>query len=275
MSTSKVNLVIFSKDRACQLDLLLRSIYKLGWHEVIQPWVIYAASTPDYYKAYSQCFIESPFVEPYYQPLEINLQLITKSLMRGFTGFTGFSTDDMVFFRKPEKNLLEILNDLPANGCFSLRLGYNTVIQDYHRQSRQPALNLHVVQDGVLKWNPHHYPAYANYGYPLALDTHIFHTAKIRDLANKFAWKSTNELESGLQAYRHEVTEMWSYQHSVSVNIPANNMSGITKAGEKYTYGVDELNKRYLAGERINLSTILAENVVGCHQEMELDFVQV
>lgn len=270
MNNSKVNLIIFSKDRAAQLHLLLQSIWRLEWAKVLQPIVIYKASSPEYQEGYFQCMSEWAY--PLFHRQENLLQIDTNEVFEDCKSqFTAFSTDDMTFFKRSENDLLNILaNGFNDSYVFSLRLGKNTIIQDYHRQSRQASLNLHIFNDGVIKWNPHHYHAYANYGYPLAVDCHVLRTEKLRDLCNRFRWSTTNELESGLQKYRNEIMELWSYPESVAVNIPCNSISGITKAGEKHAYSVEELNTAYLQGRRIDLDSILSETVVGCHQEMEL-----
>lgn len=274
MGDPKVNFIIFSKDRACQLALLLESIEKLGWRDSFYVKIIYLASNSQYEAGYKQCSLDNPWAGFLAQRASLQQDLNIAMLTKRHTDFTCLSTDDMSFYRQSDGSLLSTLYSPEFNHrcTFSLRLGYNTIIQDYHLQSKQPALHKHICNNNILRWSPQDYNAYANYGYPLAVDTHIFHNNTLGTLANQFAWKTTNELESGLQRYRNEITEMWAYQHSVAVNIPMNSISGVTRAGEKYPYSTELLNENYLAGKRLDLSTILAEDIVGCHQEIELSF---
>ena len=280
-----INLIVFSKDRACQLDLLLRSIAMLGWRDSFYVKIIYKASNNEYNAGYKQCSLDNPWAKfeleygpEAYKPgfedkaglqSELNRAMLTKRKI----DFQCLSTDDMVFFRKQETNLLDVIKDLPDNGVFSLRLGLNTIIQDYHLQSKQPILNKYVREGNILRWNPNDYPPLANYGYPLAIDCHVLRTEKMEDLCNRFKWKTTNELEGGWQRFRNEITELWSYEHSVAVNIPANSISGVTRAGEVHGYSPELLNEQYLLGKRIDLGEILSQEIVGCHQEIELRLI--
>jgi hypothetical protein len=281
----KINLIVFSKDRACQLDLLLRSINELGWRDSFYVKIIYKASDDEYTRAYKLCALEHSWAKfeleygpeaykPGYENTaglqnELNRAMLTKRKI----DFQCLSTDDMVFYRHSTGDLINIIKDLPDNGVFSLRLGLNTTIQDYHIQSRQPALHKYVRENNVLKWRPADYNAYANYGYPLAVDCHVLRTDKMWDLCNRFKWKTTNELEGKWQTFSHEINELWSYSNSVAVNIPANSISGVTRAGEVHGYSTKVLNDEYLAGKRIDLNAICGEAIVGCHQEIELKLI--
>jgi hypothetical protein len=270
----KINLIIWSKDRACQLDLLLRSIKRFKLDEAFYVKVIYLASTPEFSSGYKQCENEHQFAHFEYQRNELRWHTEVAMLTKRRIDYTCFSTDDMVFVNDAP-NLLDIINNKEFNeSCvFSLRLGLNTIEQDIHAGTKQPALNKYVRDEDILRWNPHHYSALANYGYPLALDTHVFHTRFIQDLVYQLKWNTTNELEGALQPYRGEIRQIWSYTQSRSVNIPANSISGITRAGEVHGYSTKVLNDEYLAGKRIDLDAICDETIVGCHQEIELKLI--
>jgi len=270
---NKVNLVIFSKDRACQLDLLLRSIATLGWSNEIQPYVIWKASSAEYSSAYSRCFSEWSYAISCPQFNDFFREQ-TLSLLSELRGYTAFSTDDMVFYQTSPGDLLEILDtSFKPDSVFSLRLGLNTIIQDYHLQSKQPILNQYADKNSYIIWPPLKYHPHSNYGYPLAVDCHIFDNKKILEISSRFGWRTTNDLESGWQRYRNEIGSMIAYKNSVAVNIPVNTLSGITKAGEQFPYSLELLNEQYLEGKRISLSSILDKNIVGCHQEMELKLI--
>lgn len=282
--TPKVNFIIFSKDRAAQLSLLLESIDKLGWRKHFYTKVIYLSSNQEYEKGYELCRKIYPWVnyqsergpedyKPGYKneaglQSELNMAMLT---LRNIP-FQCLSTDDMVFYRTSNGDLNNVLESLPENGVFSLRLGFNTIVQDYHLQSKQPCLHKYVDKGDYIAWNPNDYNAYMNYGYPLAVDCHVLRTEKMRDLCKRFTWKTTNELESGWQKYRHEITELCSFKQSVALNIPCNSISGITRAGEKYPYDTRILNDNFLAGRKLSLENIMKHEIIGCHQEIELTY---
>lgn len=263
-----INLVIWSKDRACQLDLLLRSIAQYAdvfLARTFYPQIIYKATTPEYQRGYDICrethlsceFIpEKDFMTDTVKAVDTNMH------------FTAFSTDDMVFYsRCPSPNGVP----LRENEVFSFRLGYNTIIQNCHTGELQPPLFNPGESEYNLEWNPKDYPLFTNYAYPLALDLHVFKTSYLLRLLNKIGhFKTSNELESKMQNYVYDIDVIRSYKQSVAFNIPCNNMSTVTKHGEKFPYSLKYLNDNYLNGERLDLMAISKNNILGCHQEVEL-----
>src|SRR5690606_38351156 len=90
-------------------------------------------------------------------------------------------------------------------------------------------------------------------------------------LLNKIGhFKTSNELESKMQNHVYDIDVIRSYKQSVAFNIPCNNMSTVTKHGEKFPYSLKYLNDNYLNGERLDLMAISKNNILGCHQEVEL-----
>ena len=181
-----------------------------------------------------------------------------------------FSTDDMVFWREPEG-----LAKLPEfdHEVFSYRLGQNTVVQDCHRRTFQPPLCQPHRVDCYVGWDIRGYHPLHNYGYPLALDTHVFTKRKFLELSERFVWNNTNSLESGLHKYSNETYIIYSYETSTAVNIPANNMSRITIAGQEFGYTTSFLNDLFLEGKKISLAEVSKQKIIGCHQEMPYVFI--
>jgi hypothetical protein len=256
-----IDLIIYSKDRAAQLELLLHSVKEFCPY-LFNISVIFKASQPKFQDAYDILVSQYPgwwFNESNHPGLtmqEITQHAMIKShMVCPWTNWTMFSTDDQVFFKKLPVSNEELENHLPKTNLevFSFRLGYNTIEQDIHHGTRQPPLNLHTVNGEVLTWSPYHYHPLHNYGYPLAVDCHVFRTSLIIDLFQKFSFKTTNELETRMQDYRNLIGSMSSFKNSVCVNVPANNLSGCTIAGQTHGYSVDFLNEQFLAGKRISL----------------------
>jgi 6-pyruvoyl-tetrahydropterin synthase len=146
-------------------------------------------------------------------------------------------------------------------------------MQDCHTGRYQRPLYNPLVDGDIVSWNSNEYHPFDNYGYPLALDTHVFQAAKMQELISCFDFKNTNQLESNMQQYTVTINRMYSFTHSVAVNIPMNNMSTITRAGEKYSYSLEELNNAFLEGRIIDLGHLAQETFIGCHQEAELRLI--
>lgn len=261
-----IQLVVWSKDRACQLELLLRSIKKhaSGLFDIN---VIYTHSSGFYKAGYTK--LQSMDYDVKWI-LEFSLAQETRKLINDAKDHISFSTDDQVFFKTVDQDAL--LKHLPQanNEIFSFRLGHNTLVQDCHAGTFQRPLYNYVEEDGIVSWNTNEYHPFDNYGYPLALDTHIFRAEKMQELISCFEFKNTNQLESKMQDYTRTINRMSSFTHSVSVNIPCNNMSTITRSGEKYAFDVNFLNEQFLDNKRLMLDDIEKNRWVGCHQEFDL-----
>lgn len=192
----------------------------------------------------------------------------------------GFCTDDTIFYRKfPASPTSFPL--LKYNETFSFRLGLNTLLQDYSVGAIQPPINRYINGGETISWNPQEYHPLNNYGYPYSLDLHIFNRSNIQDCLEEFTFKNTNELEGGLSHRRSRITTITSFKKSLAVNIPMNNMSGMTVSGQTNTCAksTEELNDAFLSGYRIDFDKLLhsmknGDAVVGCHQEFPITLIK-
>ena len=263
-----INLIVWSKDRACQLHLLLESIKKNA--PVFKTSIIYKTSNEDYLKGYQKLmglFPDSNFI------VEEDMTQQTRELVKEDFSHVCFSTDDQVFYRPMPCNPEHALPRQDGE-IFSFRLGYNTIVQNCHTGDLQTPLNKVSKVEDFIFWCANSYHPFSNYGYPLALDTHVFTRSFADWLIHAINWRTTNELESGWQHrdIRGRALFMCSYKKSISVNIPMNNHSQITRHGETHGYSTEFLNESYLNGDVIDLEAIGRESIVGCHQEIPLKF---
>jgi hypothetical protein len=267
-----ISLICWSKDRPSQLFTLLESISRYA-PDIFNINIIYRVSNPFFEEGYDKLWKISP-IKPLHMKYEEDFEKDTKEQVDIYSGkFVSFATDDCVFYKKVDRRVL--LNTLPQfdNCVWSLRLGYNTVLQNIHTGQMQPPLNVHVEHENHLSWPLNYYHPHDNYGYPFGLDLHIFRRSLILPILEEIEFRSTNELESRLTTgYRDRIDEMRSFKHSVAVNIPVNTVSGITRAGEQHGISKEELNQRFLEGWKIDLEKISQEKIAGCHQEISFSF---
>lgn len=265
-NTPTIKLIIFSKDRAAQLELLLRSI-ETNIPDLFSPVVIYTSSTRDFKHGYER--LRDSYKESVLFVPETNLRkdIITQTNLA--TNHICYSTDDTVIF-KPfgSKNILDIRQDQ----VFSLRLGLNTVMQDIHTGTYQPALTSYHEDKDILTWQVNRYHPHSNYGYPFALDMHIMPAKLIQSLISEFNWHNPTGLESGLTKYRDKIKYLSSPKYSIAVNIPVNCAGGVTQHGKFFPASLESLNESYLNGNLISLKHIAEQNIIGCHQEIELKY---
>ena len=264
-----LNFLVFSKDRACQLDLLLRSIDKFYVEDKLNYFIsiLYTSSSESHEDAYTLCknnFIKHSnisFIK------EQNFSFDTNLILSYQASNVCLLTDDTVFFRP-----FSLPFSLKDNETFSWRLGYNTFVQDCHRNSCQPYLFPDELRINTISWNPSKYDPWFNYGYPFSFDGHIYNRKFLADIVKTISFKSTNELEGGLHNKRENIQKITCNLHSSCVNIPCNNLSGLTDSGKFYSYSTEQLKQMFLSGKRIKLISESKTPIIGCHQELEFKF---
>lgn len=256
-----LNFLIFSKNRACQLDLLLRSI-KLFELQNYNISVLYTYSE-DHVNSYNNCKIEHPKIN---WVLETNFNKQTKELISS-SKYTCLLTDDTAFFRKFSLPILP-----KDNETFSWRLGYNTIVQDHVNKTFQPLLVPDYYSDNLISWNPNNYPNWCNWGYPFSFDGHVYLSKVLLSLLKDKEFNTTNEMEGILHNFRNLINKIFSNSHSSCVNIPCNNLSGLTQSGVEYEYNMNFLHNIYMSGKRISPIQNSKIPINACHQELEFHF---
>lgn len=258
----------FSKNRPCQLHALLESIQQnvnCGPNEA-HTTIVYKFD-PEYEFCY--WLVESRLGEKKTTKWvrETNLREdIIQAVEDSKCEFIAFSTDDNIVYRKlPCK-----IPSFSDNETFSLRLGFNTIVQNHHTGELQAPLEKYFVQGNVVRWNALLHHPFSNYGYPFSLDLHIYKKSQILELIKRFEWKNSNELEGGLCRYRNEMLFISSFDKSVAVNIPLNNMSNMTQTSNTHT--IEDLLQKYKENYVIDISKIDAQSIKGCHQDVPLTF---
>lgn len=272
-----IHLIIFSKDRACQLDLLLRSI-KRNCPDTFITTILYTYSNQDFKLGYANLFLRRKEFGPLFSNKfwfieERNFQDDIKNLIeeKSFE-WVALSTDDTVIYRQMP-DFWTWKNKLTPDICtFSLRYGLNTTLQDCFRNLYQPLLNGYQDEGDTISWDFSQYHPNANYGYPFGLDMHIYRRDILWSLIKNMEFNDSNQLESGLFYKKHLCPSLIrSFKESVAVNIPSNNISGVTQAMEN---NLLELNSKYLEGYEISLEDIMKERIIGSHQDIKYRLVK-
>jgi GR25 family glycosyltransferase involved in LPS biosynthesis/GT2 family glycosyltransferase len=264
-----INAVIFSKDRAMQLRLLLDSI---GAHAegVFRISIIYTFSTDEFGSGYEKLIIETAGDEINWIRESSFRQDVLDALKSDLQYTCFFTDDDVLFDRVSGSDMVCALYDESVL-CFSMRLGKNT---DYcYALNAENRLVAAEEAAGLIKfdWSIHG----SDYGYPLSLDGHVFRTNEIRRMTEAISFSDPNTYEGNLQIFGdHPRRRMAAYVHSTLVGVPVNRVQGVhsNRNGEKFAFSTSDLNSRYLSGERINLSALDFSCVRGCHQELEYEF---
>jgi len=216
--------IIFSFDRAIQLELLLQSIERYDRQNTLKVSVLFAYSTNDHLKSYAALQQKYPSVNwvaeerfkkrmvlpifpaywhNYYWWLKYSYSRVYSShfrqqvldLIRNQSEETVmFLTDDSMFFRDfsiPDLALCKI-SEHPSIASFSLRHGKNIGGGNF--------VELH----DSLYWNIYDPQEHPEWSFPFSIDGHIYSKLFIERSFSKVWFKNPNTLEGNIACYVKE-----------------------------------------------------------------------
>jgi hypothetical protein len=252
----KPDCLVFSRNRACQLDGFLRSLDETnpGLYETVT--VLYR----DEIGGYDVCALEHPDVafvpEEFFGP-----QFLDWFDAAGAR--VVFHTDDDVFYRTaPVPNPYEL--------AVSLRLGRNTTYCHPLGVVQQPP-DFSSNGAGWLTWKWRE--AELDFAYPCSLNGTVFAKTVLERLLD-FPVQNPTQLEAELAARAGDLATVFMScpEHSCVVSIPANRVTEWSHnpiGGSQYET-VDALQRLYAKGWRLALDRMDFGNVSAAHQEIEL-----
>lgn len=272
----KNQLIIFSKNRACQLDLLLESIDTNNFHILFDKTsILYKTDNENYKKGYE--ILKSDWLYPNYVE-EVSFKTDLLKLIDDEYEFTTFLVDDAVFYNKnneEKENILStIIND---TCCFSLRLGKNCTYS-------HPA-NLHYkigeftdIKDDIIKFNWKKQQV-GDLSYPLSTDGHIFKTKLLKELLLNTQFNNPNTLEANIQMHLPNPNlgnNIVCFNKSKLISVPINlvNTTYNNRHGLKYGMKAEDLNNNYIDGNIIDYNQLDFSDINGPHKELEYKFTK-
>lgn len=277
----QVNTIIFSKDRAAQLDALLRSIAEKveRWRERGQCTVIYTASTPEFARGYEIVRAAHPqgveFINetggPGFKPLVE--RAMARQRAANNARLCMFLVDDIIFksawSADGGKPLARLLGD-PRVLCLSLRMCHR---YDFCYAKNKPQKVPFWSRFGRWKW----IGARGDWGYPMSVDGHIFRYEDMLPLVERLDFRHPNSFEAALAGNAIKTRPLMTcYREAVIVNLPVNRVQDDFKnrAGEQHGISAEDLNRLFLEGKRVDLAPVYALNDNrGCHHEMPMRLV--
>lgn len=269
-----ITTLIFSKDRACQLEFLLRTLMYNQFGKISQDFfILYKATTPEFEAGYAKLQTMTGHIV---WIAEQNFEDDTKNILNNAKDHICFFVDDNLMYRGTHLNeayIEALMTQVEGAGCVSLRLGHNTIVQDpYSGAKVQPMPNFVQLevegQRPVLAWKWTDLPA-NNFGYPFSVDGHIYNTDIVLN-ALDYEFDTPNAFEGRFKAQNIPAV-MFCEQRSCIVNNPMNLVgSSQNKAGVWHGKSLEELNTAFLNDYVLQPAREYAINeFVGCHQELE------
>lgn len=270
-------ILIFSKDRALQLDATIRSLlYNCPDAHGCQMKVLYKVSDEKNRRQYwklaeeyaSYNFIK--FVEE--TDFKNNLLEIISP-----KDYVLFLVDDNIFVRG--FSLAAALERLKMNTAalgFSLRLGRNTVYC-YSQNKSQLLPEFTYIDENTLKFN--WTKAQYDFGYPLEVSSSIYKVEDIFPSILNSECINPNRLEEALDqskpAFRSSKPELLCFTFSAAYCNPVNKVQKViekNRAGSNKDYSPEKLSDIFESGVRINIASYKNFFPNACHQETELVF---
>lgn len=220
-----IQIIVFSFNRALQLDALLASIQQHWSKTTHQLTVLYNTSNDKYqagYEILKKRYPKYQFIKetngkhryPCKDYLsffnlkkivkykhcrwqksnfrDLLIEIVTKSSCKQIM----FLTDDSIFIRKVEINdeVLEWINQDPNQNSFSLRLG---------KSSNTPQKQLPSPICNIISWNYSDYDKSNNWGYRFSVDGHIYSKQLMIKLIKNIIFNNPSTLEAHLHNYVH------------------------------------------------------------------------
>jgi len=254
-----IHLIVFSKDRAFQLEALLRSIKQnCDIFKTID--VVYTYSNNEFKKGYDilqQNNKNANFIK------EKNFkQDVINSIKKSASELLCFLVDDCIAYRKAGQTnplCFELLGD---EVCFSLRLGDNCINSPLQKTS------FDFLNGFSFNWREQT----KNFNYPFSTDGHIFEKDCLFDFIGKINFANANKLEIGLNSFFKTANpKMCCFNKSVIVSLPVNKVSDTSScsSGVTFDYPTEELNGFFINDKRMDFDNMDFSKVNDCHNEIK------
>lgn len=269
--------IIFSKDRAMQLDACLNS-FSLQCKDVRNCCrrVIYTCSNERHemqYKTLTEVHKEVKF----FRERSFRQDLIQS--MDGFP-YVLFLVDDNIFVRS--WFIGEVLEALQQNNRsigFSLRLGRNTTFcYTYNTQQNLP--NFEKFSPRILKFKWSKGCEY-DFNYPFDVSSSIFRTSEVLPIIRQSSEiNNPNELEIVLDKTKNTFykshSELFCFETSVAFCNPANmvQFSCLNRFKTEFSSSTYSLSRNFDLGYRVDLSSFIDFIPNACHIEVEFEFMR-
>lgn len=261
-----INIVVFSKDRAMQLDLFLRSFGKMVKDYHLYDIKVLYTYTNDRFKQGYDKLIKKNYRHASYTK-EVNFKSTLLSLVNPLNPHTVFFVDDNVFKNPFDfyDEQMYVFNRDESILCRSLRL-HKTL--NYCYPAKVVMIPPIFLEDNVFEWRGQ----LGDYGYPLSVDGHIYRTKDIMPYLLNLKYNNPNSLE-GEMAHSHvQSSKMVCYDKSIIVNNPLNRVQTVNdnKHGD---ITAEFLNNKFLEGQLILLDNFIGIENTSCHQEIPITFI--
>lgn len=264
---SKINCLVYSKNRACQLDTFLRSLklHWSNWKEETKITVIWDYDNDVYLAGYEKLLEEHPNINFVNQHNKDFKQMITEEIDANLP-YTIQFVDDIIFTNNFSLNALEFKSFTEDEECICLSLRMHPGIT-YCYMTDMNTTPPDSASKGRWAWSNQS----GDWGYPASVDGHIFKTEDILPCLLNEKYSQPNSLEERMIRGIPFKPYMRCFQEARIINIPANKV-GVNKSNKCGDISAELLNEKYLNGSRINIKPFIGLKAPSVHFEMEYEW---
>ena len=244
----KVVAIIFSKNRALQLDLCLRTLqlHCADIHKLSSVNVLYKVDDNhrESYEILKQEYLDVIFIEE--QSFKQDLLDIVRD-----KSVILFCVDDTVFVEDfLLANIVSNLDNNPDCLGFSLRLGFNTVHCFPYGKSQDIPATTKIENGAANKYNWQ--SAQLDFGYAMEISSSLYRTEDIVEILDNCDYNNPNSLEDRFaECHIHTKPNLLMYDKSVAFSNPINKVQ-LDHPNKSGDISADVLLQYFMAGYRIN-----------------------
>ncbi len=244
-----IDCLIFTKDRACQLDLLLRSLND-NFLQDLNINIIYKATDGLYLAAYNNLIKSYPQYNWFF---ETDFVSQSREVFNSFKNefMVNFVDDEIVIRKDSIEPALDLLRDESVHGI-SLRM--NPSISYCYTANKPDPQPIFQTEGDLYKWNWRSMDPTVNWGYPSCINSHVYKTADFKKYLSGIKYDTVNGLE-GMYNNIKSTFRMYMvcFNKSKTINI-ANNLvqTGTNRHGTNQAFSLQSLNDKFLDGGRLS-----------------------
>lgn len=265
-----INIIIFSKDRACQLDLLLNSMKRFfrEWREQHVS-VLYACSGEGYRSGYEKVMRLHP---EFHYARETAFKEDVVRLFQDFRRpFTSFLVDDDMFIddltlESPE---FRTFASKPRILCLSCRMCPRL---DYFYVKNLDVPPPRFKRDRRWRWKG----LRGDWGYPMSVSgLHVFRTEDLaRPILESGYWNPNTFEGRALMPNPPRRPFMICFEEAKVFCVAVNKVQTVNQNRHSNSYPVEELNSRFLDGRRLSCANNHRVRMRSAHGEVAYEWME-
>ena len=263
-----IAVIVFSKDRACQLEALLRSMERFFEHPH-RTTILYAASDSDYQRGYNKLMERYENVT-WTREIDFRndlLHLIDES-RESKARHVMFLVDDIVFTHHfTGQNMIELLEQDDDILAVSLRLGDN--IRYCHPRDMETGPP-EFLNERRWAWSDAP-PGY--WDYPMSVDGNIYRLGDILEIMTRIRFHNPNTFESSMFGQPIDRPYLVCQPVPCLVNL-ALNLVQDEFDNPHGNISAEYLNRCFLDGSVIDIEPFAGREFPACHIEPEITLIQ-